>query len=143
MNTQILSQDFDNNVSISKASKGFYKGFNHTVTFGSKALILSLVLWAILLPTQAASTLSSVQGFVLEHFGSYYIYAMALFAFACIGLALIPHIGNIRLGGNQARPEFSRFSWFSMMFGAGIGVGMLTYATGEPIYHFANNPDII
>ena len=143
MNTQILTRDLVTDVSIKTANKGFYKGFNHTVTFGSKALILSLVLWAILLPTQAANTLSSVQAFVLDHFGSYYIYAMALFAFACIGLALVPRIGNIRLGGNVTRPEFSRFSWFSMMFGAGIGVGMLTYATGEPIYHFANNPEII
>ncbi|MEC8088441.1 MAG: BCCT family transporter, partial [Pseudomonadota bacterium] len=39
--------------------------------------------------------------------------------------------------------EFSRFSWFSMMFGAGIGIGMLTYATAEPIFHFGNNPDVI
>ena len=30
-----------------------------------------------------------------------------------------------------------------MMFGAGIGIGMLTYATAEPIYHFANNPYVI
>ena len=30
-----------------------------------------------------------------------------------------------------------------MMFGAGIGIGMLTYATAEPIYHFGTNPDVI
>jgi len=47
------------------------------------------------------------------------------------------------LGGPDEKPEFSRFSWFSMMFGAGLGVGMLTYSTAEPIFHFANNPDVI
>jgi choline/carnitine/betaine transport len=35
------------------------------------------------------------------------------------------------------------FTWLSMMFGAGIGIGMLTYSTAEPIFHFANNPDTI
>ncbi|MGY8792644.1 MAG: BCCT family transporter, partial [Gammaproteobacteria bacterium] len=34
------------------------------------------------------------------------------------------------------------FSWFSMMFGAGIGIGMLGYAAGEPMWHIADNPDI-
>jgi choline/carnitine/betaine transport len=43
----------------------------------------------------------------------------------------------------EDKPEFSNFSWFSMMFGAGIGIGMLTFATAEPIYHFATNPDVI
>lgn len=41
------------------------------------------------------------------------------------------------------KPEFSNFSWFSMMFGAGIGIGMLTFATAEPLYHFASNPSTI
>ena len=40
-------------------------------------------------------------------------------------------------------PSFRTFSWFSMMFGAGIGVGMLTWAVAEPVYHFSNNPEVI
>jgi choline/glycine/proline betaine transport protein len=39
--------------------------------------------------------------------------------------------------------EFSNFSWFSMMFGAGIGIGILTFATAEPMYHLASNPSTI
>lgn len=130
-------------LAIATADTGFYKGFNHAVTLGSKLLIMALVLWAIVFPEQATSLLSLVHGAVLANFGTYYIYAMALFAFTCIGLAMVPSIGRIKLGGLDTQPEFSRFSWFSMMFGAGIGIGMLTYSTGEPIYHFANNPDII
>lgn len=42
----------------------------------------------------------------------------------------------------QPKPEFSNFSWFSMMFGTGIGIGMLGYATGEPMWHMADNADI-
>jgi choline/carnitine/betaine transport len=131
------------NLAVATAKGGFYKGFNHTVTLCSKALILALALWALVFPDKAVSVLSAVQGMTLDNFGSYYIYAMAMFAFVCFILAAIPKIGKIKLGSADTKPEFSSFSWFSMMFGAGIGIGMLTYATGEPIYHFANNPDII
>jgi choline/carnitine/betaine transport len=68
---------------------------------------------------------------------------MAFYIVVCLALALIPSTGKIRLGGADSKPEFSSFSWFSMMFGAGIGIGMLTYATGEPIFHFGTNPDVI
>ena len=132
-----------NEVVIDTAKVGFYKGFNHAVTLGSKMLIMVLVLWALVFPDQAKSVLSQVNALVLGNFGTYYIYIMAFFALTAIALAMVPKVGNITLGGKESKPEFSRFSWVSMMFGASIGVGMLTYSTGEPIYHFANNPDII
>ena len=139
MNTETTTAD----LAIKTAEQGFYKGFNHAVTIGSKVLISALVLWALVFPDHAIGILSTINSAVLDNFGAYYIYAMALFAFTCILLAIIPATGQVKLGGADTQPEFSRFSWFSMMFGAGIGIGMLTYATGEPIYHFANNPDII
>ena len=120
------------NLSVATAKAGFYKGFNLTVTLGSKALILALALWALVFPDKAVSVLSAVQGMTLDNFGSYYIYAMAMFAFVCFIFAAIPQIGKIKLGSADTKPEFSSFSWFSMMFGAGIGIGMLTYATGAP-----------
>jgi len=128
---------------INRTEEGFYKGFNQVVTIGSKLLISALVLWAIIWPEEAGAVLSSIQSVALGSFGAWYIYAMAAFFVVCIVLAFAPKVGNIKLGGVDTQPEFSRFSWFSMMFGAGIGIGMLTYATGEPIYHFANNPDVI
>lgn len=48
--------------------------------------------------------------------------------------------GGLRLGVEGDTLEFSNFSWFSMMFGAGIDVGMLTWAVAEPVYHFQDNP---
>lgn len=71
------------------------------------------------------------------------MYVVFFYIVVCLGLAIWPQSGRIKLGMPDERPEFSRFSWFSMMFGAGIGIGMLTFATAEPIYHFGNNPDVI
>ena len=71
------------------------------------------------------------------------MYVVSFYIIVCLVLALVPSTGRIRLGGDDSSPEFSSFSWFSMMFGAGIGIGMLTFATAEPLYHFGTNPDVI
>jgi choline-glycine betaine transporter len=128
---------------IEKANNGFYQGFNRAVTIGSKTLIGALILWAAVFSDQAGALLTKFNGFLLAHFGHWYMYVVAFYVVVCFILALWPRTGSIHLGQLNEKPEFSRFSWFSMMFGAGIGIGMLTYATAEPIYHFSNNPDVI
>ncbi len=131
------------NLNITVSEKGFYKGFSPIVTIGSKILVGLLVLWAALFSEQAGAFLLKIRGWSFETFGPWYIYAMAFVVILCIALAVIPSMGKVRLGGSDAVPEFSTFSWISMMFGAGVGIGMLTFSTAEPIYHFASNPDTI
>ena len=128
---------------IATADAGFYEGFNKFVTIGSKVLIGLLIVWAAAMPDQASAALQSLNGFLMANFNAWYMYVMAFYIVVCLGLALIPATGKIHLGKPGEKPEFSNFSWFSMMFGAGIGIGMLTYATAEPIYHFSTNPDVI
>ena len=122
---------------------GFYRGFNRMVALGSKILIGLLILWAAIWPEQAGNALKSVRSAIDANTGSWYMYVMAFYIVVCVVLALWPAAGKIKLGTPDEKPEFSNFSWFSMMFGAGIGIGMLTYATAEPLYHFATNPVVI
>ena len=131
------------NLNIHTRTDGFYAGFNHFVAVGSKVLIGILILWAAVFPDQAGANLSALNTWLLAHFGHRYMYVIFFYIIVCIGLAAWPSTGRIHLGKPDEKPEFSRFSWFSMMFGAGIGIGMLTYATAEPIFHFSNNPDVI
>lgn len=128
---------------ITTASSGFYEGFNTIVTVGSKLLVGLLIIWAAAFPENAGAALSALNGFLLGSFGTWYIYVMAFYLVTCLALAIWPATGRIQLGLDGEAPEFSTFSWFSMMFGAGIGIGMLTYSTGEPIYHFSTNPEVI
>jgi len=123
-------------------STGFYAGQNRWVAISVKVIVVSLVLWASL-ASDAGSILLDIQSITIDYFGGWYIYASASFMAMSLVLAVIPETGNIRLGSGHSAPEFSRFAWFSMMFGAGIGVGMLTYSTAEPLAHFTNNPDVI
>ncbi|MFV0299346.1 MAG: BCCT family transporter [Paracoccus sp. (in: a-proteobacteria)] len=123
--------------------KGFYEGFSMAVTVGSKILVGALIVWAIAFPEAAGSALKSIRTSIDASTGPWYMYVMAFYIIVCLGLALFPATGRILLGGPDTKPDFSRFSWVSMMFGAGVGIGMLTYATAEPLYHFATNPDVM
>jgi len=128
---------------IETADDGFYRGFNKIVTITSKVLIGLLVVWAIAFPEHAGGILKGFNSFILSNFATWYVWVMAAFVIVCIVLALLPASGRMKMGLDTDEPEFTSFSWFSMMFGAGIGVGMLTWAVAEPIYHFGNNPDVI
>jgi len=130
-------------LTIARHQQGYLTGFNGTVTWGSKILVGLLILTALVFPTQVGTFLDTINRSVLTNFGAWYIWLAASSVLVCLALALWPPTGKIRLGRPNEQPEFSNFSWFAMMFGAGIGVGMLTYSTAEPIAHLSQNPDIL
>ncbi|MEP3420118.1 MAG: BCCT family transporter [Erythrobacter sp.] len=123
--------------------RGFYNGFSREVTIPGKIIVSLIIMWAIFFPVRAMETLKIANSTIISSFSGWYIYLVAVLILVCGALALYPKAGSLRIGAPDEKPEFSRFSWFSMLFGAGIGIGMLTYSTGEPLAHFANNPDII
>jgi len=128
---------------IKTAREGFYRGFTTDVTITAKILVGGLIVWAVAFPASAAAVLGAMNSFILASFNYWYVYVMAFYVILCLGLAIWPKAGSMKLGLPDDKPEFSNFSWFSMMFGAGIGIGMLTFATAEPMYHWASNPDTI
>jgi len=128
---------------IKTAKSGFYQGFSTIVAVPSKVIVALLILWAIVFPVQANETLAAANANIIREFAGWYVYLVAFLMLIAFVLAIIPQTGTLRIGQPDEKPEFSRFSWFAMLFGAGIGIGMLTYSTGEPLAHFQNNPDII
>ena len=128
---------------IRTAESGFYRGFTKDVTITAKLLVGGLIIWAVAFPDQAGAVLGALNSIILATFSYWYVYVMAFFVILCFALALWPTAGRLKLGIETDKPEFSNFSWFSMMFGAGIGIGMLTFATAEPMYHFGTNPATI
>jgi len=131
------------NLLIRVSKSGFYRGFSKDVTITAKILVGALILWAIAFPENSAAVLGELNTLILAGFNYWYVFVMAFFVMLSFALALWPKVGKLRLGRDEDLPEFSSFSWFSMMFGAGIGIGMLTFATAEPMYHFAKNPSTI
>ena len=76
---------------------------------------------------------------MVDEFAGYLIWVVALVTIFTLLIAFTPY-GSLRLGKDNERPEFSRFSWFSMLFGAGVGTGILFFGVAEPISHLQNNP---
>ncbi len=128
---------------IETASRGFYDGFSRAVTIPSKIIVSLLIMWAIFFPVAASQTLERANSSLISQFSGWYVYLIAGIMLTCLVVAVVPQSGRLRIGAPGEEPEFSRFSWFAMLFGAGIGIGMLTYSTGEPLSHFGTNPQII
>ncbi|WP_085907285.1 BCCT family transporter [Kiloniella majae] len=128
---------------IKTATGGFYEGHSIPIALISKVSMTLLVLWALIWPGNANSVLSALNSNVLNSFNTFYIIAVGGFAFFLFIIALIPATGKKKLGAEGVEPEFSNFSWFSMMFGAGLGVGLMVFATAEPLGLWGSNPVII
>lgn len=128
---------------VATADSGFYEGNSVPVALLSKGIMVALVLWAMIWPGSASDTLGAVNTRVLELFNSFYIVAVGAFVFFLLLLAIIPQTGRRVLGRPGEAPEFSTFSWFAMMFGAGLGVGLMVFATAEPLGLWGSNPEII
>lgn len=125
---------------IAKAPSGFYEGYSLPIALTSKLAMILLVIWALVFPGNANSVLGNVNGSLLKSFNGFYVIIVGLFTFFLLVLAILPETGKRLMGREGEAPEFSNFSWFSMMFGAGLGVGLMVFATAEPIGLWGSNP---
>lgn len=108
----------------------------HRVIFPTSFfIVLLLVTLAITNPTAFGAELEGVKGWVLKNADWFIIIMGNLAVLFCAGLAISP-FGKIRMGGNEAKPEFSTLSWVSMMFAAGMGVGLLYWGVTEPVAQY-------
>lgn len=128
---------------INRSQDGFYKGHSLEIALLSKAIMIALVLWALMFPANANSVLGNFNALLLEIFNQFYIVVVGFFAFFLFVLAVMPKTGSRLMGKEGEKPEFSNFSWFSMMFGAGLGVGLMVFATAEPLGLWGSNPVVI
>jgi choline-glycine betaine transporter len=120
-------------IDIKKAPGGFYEGYSLPIAVISKLTMALFVVWALVWPANANGVLGSVNSTLLQGFNSFYIVIVGLFAFFLLVLAILPQTGKRLMGTPGEKPKFSNFSWFSMMFGAGLGVGLMVFATAEPL----------
>jgi len=101
----------------------------------SLVVILGVALFSILLPKQAEAVFGSIQSGIIGSLGWYYVLLVAAFVIVAIVFA-VSKFGDIKLGKDDDEPEFSLLSWFSMLFAAGMGIGLVFYGVGEPLTHF-------
>ncbi len=112
---------------------------NAPVFGGAAGLILVFVLFSAIWPDTANRLFSAIQGWIIETFGWFYMLAVATFVIFCLGIAFSDH-GRIKLGPDDAQPDYGYGSWFAMLFSAGMGIGLMFFGVAEPVTHFANPP---
>ncbi|GIG40400.1 BCCT family transporter [Cellulomonas phragmiteti] len=99
-------------------------------------LIVLLAGLAVAFPARAERTVELLQADVIGAFGWYYVLIVAGFVVFALWMGL-SRFGDIMLGPDDARPAFSLGSWFSMLFAAGMGIGLVFWGVAEPLNHFA------
>lgn len=112
---------------------------DHTIFGGSAAIYLALFLFIILAPKTAETVISGALDFTLHQLGWVYLLSFSLIFIFLIILAL-GRFGDVKLGGPDDRPEYSFGSWIGMLYGAGLGVGLVFYGVNEPMSHFIFAP---
>ncbi|MFF5443906.1 BCCT family transporter [Streptomyces sp. NPDC012888] len=112
---------------------------DRTVVTTGVAAVLAVVAWAALGEDSFDSASSSALAWVLANFAWLFVIAADVFLVMCVVLATSRY-GRIRLGADDAEPEFGNLAWIAMMFSAGMGIGLMFYGVGEPLTHYLNPP---
>lgn len=113
---------------------------NPPVFFGSVAITAVFLGTGVLFPGQAEAIFTSVQSWILSTFGWLYLLSVAIFIASVLFFAA-SRFGNLKLGPDDSTPEFRYVSWLAMLFAAGMGIGLMYFAVGEPMTHFGAPPE--
>ena len=92
------------------------------------------VLLTMIFPDQAGAVFQAVRNFATTKLDWMFMIIVNFFVIFCIVLIFLP-MSKVRLGGEDAVPEYSYPAWFAMLFAAGMGIGLLFFGVLEPVYH--------
>jgi BCCT family betaine/carnitine transporter len=99
--------------------------------------IVAFVMMTLLFQNQTAPLFAAMRGWLTSNLDWFFISAANIFVLLCLALIVSP-LGKVRLGGTEAKPDYSYVGWFSMLFAAGMGIGLMFYGVSEPLSHFSS-----
>lgn len=103
------------------------------------AIVLAAVIFGVSAPESFEEATGNLQAFLTSAFGWYYLILVTIIVVFCVFLIFSP-VGAIKLGKPDEKPEFSKGSWFAMLFSAGMGIGLVFWGAAEPLSHFMDPP---
>lgn len=111
--------------------------FLNPVFMSSAFIIFAFILGTILFPADAKEILVGARGWTINNFDWLFMISGNIFVLFCLALIVLP-VSKIRLGGTEAKPEHSTLSWFSMLFAAGMGIGLMFWSVAEPVAYYTD-----
>ena len=112
---------------------------NKPVFITSSALILCLLIFAASAPETADALFQKLQSAIVTNGSWFYVFTVAVIVVFVVFLGMSRY-GEIKLGPDHASPEFSFGTWLSMLFAAGMGIGLMFFGVAEPLMHFLAPP---
>lgn len=109
---------------------------SNTVYYVSLAISIAIALWGIISSKTFGAAADALMLIVKKNLSWLYLIAMLFFVVFALAIAFSKY-GKIRLGPDDSKPEYSTKSWFAMLFGAGMGIGLIFWGISEPMSHFA------
>jgi choline/glycine/proline betaine transport protein len=112
---------------------------NRPVFYLSSLSILALVIFALITPQVADVFFTNLQSVIIENGSWFYVVSVAIILLTVLYVGF-SSFGEIRLGPDHCKPDFSLPSWLSMLFAAGMGIGLMFFGVAEPVMHFLSPP---
>ncbi|MCV2883589.1 BCCT family transporter [Aestuariibacter sp. AA17] len=112
---------------------------NKQVFLPASGTIVALLLFALLAPNAADTLFQHVQGVIVTNGSWFYVLTVTIIVITVLYLGLSRY-GEIRLGPDHAQPDYSLLTWLSMLFAAGMGIGLMFFGVAEPLMHFLAPP---
>jgi len=112
---------------------------NRPVFYLSSLSILLLVSFALVAPQTANTFFTSLQSVIIKNGSWFYVVSVAIILLTVIYIGF-SSFGEVRLGPDHCKPDFSFPSWLSMLFAAGMGIGLMFFGVAEPVMHFLSPP---
>ncbi|MGY8896530.1 MAG: BCCT family transporter [Paraglaciecola sp.] len=101
----------------------------------SGVMIIAFVVLTLLFQAEAEPFFGNIRTWLTGNLDGFFMGAANIFVILCLALVVSP-LGRVRLGGTEAKPDYSYLGWFSMLFAAGMGIGLMYYGVSEPLGHF-------
>lgn len=115
---------------------GFGFDIHPQVTIASVLILFVFIFGTLMFKEQATMVTDNVLGWISSSFGWFFILSANIFIVAALFFAF-SRFGRIRIGGQDAQPEFATTAWYAMLLSAGMGIGLMFWSVGEPMYHYA------
>lgn len=121
------------------SSSGMFRGVDARITLVSTLIIVAFVSFCAVMGERAGAIFGELSTSILLNFKWFYL-VLASGVLVYLLYLMVSRFGNITLGRDGEKPEFSTTSWLSMLFSAGMGIGLLFWSVAEPMWHYAGNP---